>query len=180
MKKHSKMKILNIKTIHPLAKMPAQSTKHAFGYDVVAVSVKDITRETFEKSIAHHSPMMKLWKRIRRIFTPHPRLLKYDVGFVVQPVDKPGFLNRAIAFAPRSSVYKTGLQLTNDFGIIDVDEYTGTMSAIFRVVDDNLPHYQVGDRIGQIFLLYADKMMFVRGEIRKTERSAGGYGSTGR
>ena len=176
----NKMKVINYQKINSRAQVPAQSTDHAFGYDVTATAVTDITRQTFEKSIASDSRLTRFWKRLKWYFSRHPRLLRYEVGVVVQPADKPNFLNRAIAFVPRSSVYKTGLALTNDFGIIDVDEYTGAMSAIFRVVDDNLPHYQVGDRIGQIFLMYSDKMVFAQGKIRQTKRGANGYGSTGR
>lgn len=174
------MRTLNVKKIDKAAKFPARSTEHAFGYDVTATSVKDITRETFEKSIAGLPRWKQILKYLKWFVTPHPRLLRYDIGIVIQPDDLPRDLLRAIAFVPRSSVFKTGLQLTNDFGIIDVDEYTGTASAIFRVVDDNLPHYQVGDRIGQIFLLYAETMRFVDGPIRQTQRGANGYGSTGK
>ena len=174
------MKTMNIKRVDRAAQMPFRATDHAFGYDVTATSVSDITRATFEKSIENEPRWKKFLKRLKWHFTRHPRLLRYDLGFVVQPDDKPQIYNRAVIFVPRSSVYKMGLALTNDFGIIDVDEYTGMGSAIFRVVDGNLPHYQVGDRIGQIFLLYSEAMRFVDGPIRETARGSNGYGSTGK
>lgn len=170
---------INYKLLNDLAVKPKRQTQYAFGYDVTAVSMEDITRKTFVDSIKNNSWIMRLWKTLKWKLTRHQRLIKYGTGLVLQPNVQDSTDNRAVIFAPRSSVYKTGLQLTNDIGIIDVDEYTGEITAVYREVDSNLPHYNIGDRVGQIFWLSTAKMDFKQNSIRETERGACGYGSTG-
>ena len=86
----------------------------------------------------------------------------------------------SIDFRPRSSIWKTGMVLSNSVGTID-DLYRGEVSAVFYHVFPNMPRYKVGDRIGQIKLGFTLPIEFEEvDELSDTERGDGGYGSTGR
>ena len=83
----------------------------------------------------------------------------------------------SIDFRPRSSVWKTGMVLSNSVGTIDED-YHSEVSAVFYHVMPNMPKYEVGDKIGQIKIGITHQIDFeIVDEIKYTGR--GGYGSTG-
>ena len=86
----------------------------------------------------------------------------------------------SIDLRPRSSVWKTGMSLSNCEGTID-ELYRGEASAVFYHLMTDMPRYKVGDRIGQIKLGFTlpIEFEFVE-ELNKTERNSGGYGSTGK
>jgi dUTP pyrophosphatase len=89
-------------------------------------------------------------------------------------------LDLSIDFRPRSSVWQTGMVLSNCEGTID-ELYTGEVSAVFYHIMPNMPKYEVGDRIGQIKIGVTFPIEFVEvEELDKTARGEGGYGSTGR
>lgn len=80
---------------------------------------------------------------------------------------------------PRSSVRKTGLQLSNSVGVID-SGYRGELQATFNKVNPTLPSYEVGERICQITIIPYPKVRFTEvEELTETERGEGGFGSTG-
>lgn len=80
---------------------------------------------------------------------------------------------------PRSSVRKTGLQLSNSVGVID-SGYRGEIQATFNKVNSVLPSYEVGDRICQITILPYPSINFKEvDQLTDTERGSGGFGSTG-
>ena len=84
-----------------------------------------------------------------------------------------------IDIRPRSSVWKTGLVLSNSIGTVD-EGYTGEISAVFYHVVPTLPIYKVGDRIAQMKIGFTLPAKFeIVEELNETERKAGGYGSTG-
>jgi dUTP pyrophosphatase len=82
---------------------------------------------------------------------------------------------------PRSSLYKTGLRLTNSVGIID-SGYRGHLAGFFDVVKSStIPKYS---RLLQICSpdltpIYAIQMVDTLEELGVTSRGAGGFGSTG-
>jgi dUTP pyrophosphatase len=81
---------------------------------------------------------------------------------------------------PRSSIFKTPLRVANSIGLID-SAYLGHIKvALHNTSDADYTIYR-GDRLVQ--LVRADlgeiKMAMVD-ELRSTERSAGGFGSSGR
>ena len=89
-------------------------------------------------------------------------------------------LNLSIDFRPRSSVWKTGMVLSNCEGTID-ELYRGEVFAIFYHVMPDMPRYRIGDKIGQIKLGMAFPIEFVAvDELDDTERGENGYGSSGR
>lgn len=94
-----------------------------------------------------------------------------------------------IICAARSSITKTGWMLANGIGIVDSD-YRGEWEFRFAPVPNkvgfgtylsakNFP-YQIGDRVGQIFIEKVTEMEFVETDtLSDTERMDGGFGSTG-
>ena len=86
-----------------------------------------------------------------------------------------------IGFRPRSSVWKTGMSLSNSEGTLD-EFYRGEAKAVFYHLMPNMPRYKVGDKIGQIKLGFTVPIEFSwNDEINEnTERGEGGFGSTGK
>lgn len=79
---------------------------------------------------------------------------------------------------PRSSVYKTGLSLSNCCGILDAD-YSGEIK--FKYYIDSRPkkNYEIGDRIGQLIVIKLDQYDLEEVErLDDTERGEGSFGSS--
>lgn len=144
---------IKFKRLHEDAQFPTQAHKSDFGFDVWAVSEEEVA----------------------------PNVWKYGLGFALQ-VERNNidYGNLAIDLRPRSSVWETGMVLSNCIGTID-EGYTGEISAVFYHVMPDMPRYKVGERIGQIYLNWAHEIMFIEvEELGKTEREGNGYGSTGK
>lgn len=143
---------VKVKILNPLAKLPRKAHEDDFCYDVVAVSEEEVA----------------------------PNVWKYGLGLAFQPENEFGIENVGIHFFPRSSVWKTGMVLSNCVGTID-EGYTGEVSAVFYHLNTTLPRYKVGDRIGQIKVSLSTPIDFVEVDnLNTTERNDGGYGSTGK
>ena len=99
---------------------------------------------------------------------------EYGLGFSLELPT-----NTQLDIRSRSSIYKTGLILSNSIGTGDED-YRGEYKAIFYHVNTDLPEYNVGDRILQIQLRSREDVNFVvSNELNVTNRADGGHGSTG-
>jgi dUTP pyrophosphatase len=146
---------VKIKILHPDAVLPFKNYSDDFCCDVTATSKEEIA----------------------------PNVWKYGIGFAFQ-IDRKTFCFSktdvfGIDFRPRSSVWKTGMVLSNSVGTID-ESYTGEVSAVFYHIMPNMPRYKVGDRIGQIKINYTENFTFrVADELEETKRKDGSYGSTG-
>ena len=80
---------------------------------------------------------------------------------------------------PRSSISKTGLSLSNSVGVID-SGYRGEIKFRFRLTNDQRVWYSVGDRVGQIIIMpYPSINLTEVDELSSSDRSSGGFGSTG-
>ena len=148
------MKIL-FKKLDEKAQMPVKAVGHEadFCYDCVAVSEKEVA----------------------------PNVWKYGLGFALQPVnDFDGSNIRGFNIRSRSSVWKTGMVLSNSQGTID-EIYTGEISAVFYHVMPNMPRYMVGDRVCQIAVESREASQCFRevDELKVMDRGSNGYGSTG-
>ena len=114
-----------------------------------------------------------------------PRVYRYDLGLSFQIVDDIKFLDRGeiildIDGRARSSVWKTGMVLANCEATIDKG-YTGKVYAVFYHVLDNMPKYEVGDKIIQCKLGVTLPLEFKEVDVlSETERGTGSYGSTGK
>lgn len=100
-------------------------------------------------------------------------IITYGTGLAVEiPAGHVGLL------FPRSSIYKTGMSLTNAVGVID-SGYRGEIMMKFEMTDSDAM-YKVGDRIGQLVIMPYPEVEFEEvDELSETSRGAGGYGSTG-
>ena len=77
-----------------------------------------------------------------------------------------------------SSIYKTGMVLSNSLGTIDFS-YRGEISAVFYHLFTNMPRYKVGDKIAQLHLDESENIEWEEAdELSITERNTDGYGST--
>lgn len=107
-----------------------------------------------------------------------PNVWRYHSGLVFQ---FPEGLDAE--FRARSSVYKTGLMLSNGVGTID-HGYRGEVQGVFYdILKQPLRHYKPGDRFGQLIIPGIDPRFieFIQvDELTETDRGAGGYGSSGK
>lgn len=100
----------------------------------------------------------------------------YDFGLSVEiPSGHVGLL------FSRSSVAKTDLILANGTGVIDAG-YRGRLGAKYRTSVVNPKTWQVGQRIAQLMVIPIPKLEVVEedhGNLSKTQRGTGGWGSSG-
>jgi dUTP pyrophosphatase len=123
------------------------------------------------------------------IISDTPEQITYGIGLALEIPE--GFVGLVF---PRSSIRKTGLQLSNSVGVID-SGYRGELQATFnkvfgseRMYDEikvkeiqSNEYYKVGDRIAQIMIIPYPPIEFVEvEELSNTERGEGGFGSTGK
>jgi dUTP pyrophosphatase len=123
------------------------------------------------------------------IISDTPTQITYGLGIALEiPY---GFVGLVF---PRSSIRKTGLQLSNSVGVID-SGYRGELQATFNKlfggeamydemkVKEIQPNdfYKVGDRVAQIMIIPHPPIEFEEAdELSNTERGDGGFGSTGK
>jgi len=80
---------------------------------------------------------------------------------------------------PRSSVTKKNLILKNSVGVID-SGYRGEVKLRFYETEEWSDVYGIGDRVGQMMLVERPIVEFIEVEaLENSDRSAGGFGSTG-
>jgi len=84
-----------------------------------------------------------------------------------------------IEMYPRSSIYKKNLLLSNSVGIID-NGYRGELMCIFQKLPGSLP-IEIGEKIAQLIPKKYTLVNFIEStELNDTQRSDGGFGSTGK
>lgn len=134
---------------------------------------------------------------ISKSFDPKTGVYSYGTGLAFEIPE--GYVGLVF---PRSSIFKTGMRLTNCVGVID-SHYRGEVSFKFKT-DIRFPSlkdlamlsdpdcsnietvhnvgvsYDLGDRIGQIIIMPYPEIEFVEcEELSETDRGCDGYGSTG-
>jgi len=145
---------VKIKKTHPNAVTPFKTYGKDFCYDCVATSCEELA----------------------------PNVYKYRLGlaFEINREGKYSGLNLALDFRPRSSVWETGMSLSNCEGTID-ELFRGEVSAVFYHIFPNMPKYEVGDKVVQFKLGITEPLTFKEvDELSETERGSNGYGSTGK
>ena len=118
-----------------------------------------------------------------------PEQITYGMGIALEIPE--GFVGLIF---PRSSVRKTGLDLSNGVGVCD-SGYRGELQATFNKIfggerfydetknteDTSNDFYKVGDRIAQIMIIPYPPIEFKEvDELSDSERGDGGFGSTGK
>ena len=156
---------VKIKRTHPEAVIPYKTHSDDFCYDCVAISEEEVAPNVWKYGLG-------LAFQIKRGVEAIDPNLAIDLNC--------GPIELSIDARPRSSVWKTGMILSNCEGTID-ELYRGEVSAVFYHAMPNMPRYKVGDRVCQIKLGFTLPMEFIEvEELNKTARGEGGYGSTGR
>lgn len=164
---------VKIKKLNSLAKVPQKIYDKDFCFDVYATSCNEVAPNIYKYGLGLAFQIERGDEKVLAIKSnPYPMLISLDTSKMP--------LNFSIDFRPRSSIWKTGMVLSNSVGTID-EPYTGEVSAVFYHVMPNMPKYEVGDRIGQIKIGLTLPIEFeVVGKLEETDRGAGGYGSTGK
>ncbi|NLM61880.1 MAG: dUTP diphosphatase [Clostridiales bacterium] len=85
----------------------------------------------------------------------------------------------AFVFARSGLGIKHGITLSNSVGVIDSD-YRGEIRIGLINLSDKSYTIQPGDRIAQLVVMQVAAPVFVEGELGRTDRGDGGFGSTGR
>ena len=143
--------MIKFKKLKPNATIPTQGSEYAAGYDLYAC---------IDESI---------------IIQPH-ETVKIGTGIALTP---PAHTFGAI-FARSGIATKRGLRPANCVGVADID-YTGEYIVALHN-DSNIPQtVEPNERIAQlVFIPYiTDEWQEVK-ELEKTERGAGGFGSSGK
>lgn len=156
-----------VKTLkfHPDARIPEKAYDKDFCYDVYAVSEEELAPGVYKYGIGLG---FQIERRLEDID---------DVEFIDFDLSP---LNLSIDFRPRSSVWKTGMVLSNCTGTVD-EGYINEISAVFYHVLPSMPRYKVGDKIGQIKIGVTFPIEFREvEELEPTERGLRGYGSSGK
>lgn len=167
---------VKVKKISEGAVLPYKKYDEDFCYDVVATSCEEVAPNIYKYGLGLAFQIEREYRTV---------LEGYRAGngayYITKEIDmRISPLNLSLDFRPRSSVWQTGMVLSNCTGTID-ELYTGEVSAVFYHIMPNMPKYEVGDRIGQIKIGVTFPIEFVEvEELDKTARGEGGYGSTGR
>ena len=163
--------LVRFKRLHPDAVVPFKTYPEDFCYDVVATSEQEIAPNVWKYGIG-------LAFEIEG--KPDDLVVENEFGKELLRIQQNRKVNVSLDLRPRSSIWKTGMVLSNAVGTID-ELYRGEVSAVFYHVFPGMPRYRVGDRIGQIKLGFTLPIEFEEvDELGRTLRGDGGYGSTGR
>lgn len=166
-----------LKKLHKSASIPQKAHPSDFCYDCVAISEEEIAPNVWKYGLGiafqiKRQPETMVTSTCFQGGKEMMHLTKMD--FSRSPIDI------SIDVRPRSSVWKTGMVLSNCEGTVD-ENYRGEVSAVFYHVMPNMPRYKVGDRVCQIKLGFTLPMEFVEvSELNETDRGTKGYGSTGK
>ena len=140
-----------IKRLDPKAVIPFKTYDRDFCYDCIAVSEEEVA----------------------------PNVWKYGLGFALEIEDRDIDIIPSAEIRPRSSIWKTGMVLSNSVGTVD-EPYRGEISAVFYHVMPNMPRYKVGDKVCQLHISTTERINFeLVEELTPTNRGCNGYGSTG-
>ena len=162
---------VRFKRLHPDAVVPFKTYPEDFCYDVVATSEQEIAPNVWKYGIGLAFEIQG---------KPEDLVVEDEFGKELIRIQQDRKVNVSLDLRPRSSIWKTGMVLSNAVGTID-ELYRGEVSAVFYHVFPGMPRYRVGDRIGQIKLGFTLPIEFEEvDELGRTLRGDGGYGSTGR
>jgi dUTP pyrophosphatase len=160
---------VKFKRFHEDAKIPTKAYGGDFCYDVYAVTEEEIAPNVWKYGLGFG---LQIERDIENI-------IKHPDGFVSFALDlQYSPINLSIDIRPRSSVWETGMVLSNCEGTGD-EGYTNEYSAVFYHLIPNMPRYKVGDKIAQLKIGITFPIDFVDvTEFNDTERGMRGYGSS--
>lgn len=147
------------------ARIPEKAYAKDFCYDVYAVSEEEIAPNVWKYGFGFG---LQLERDIELLEDNAIKYLDLKSSPIILSID----------IRPRSSVWKTGMVLSNCEGTGD-EGYTNSYSAVFYHVMPNMPRYKVGDKIAQLKIGITFPIKFVEvEEFDETERGMRGYGSS--
>lgn len=165
---------VKIKKFHENATIPIKAYDKDFCYDLVAVSEEEIAPNVWKYGFGFGLQIERSMETITKHIHPYSGCPEFALDFTRSP------LNLSIDIRPRSSVWKTGMVLSNCEGTVD-EGYINEISAVFYHVMPNMPRYKVGDRIAQMKIGVTFPCNFkIVDELAETERGLKGYGSSGK
>lgn len=166
---------VKLKKLHEDAKLPYKAKDGDFCYDVYAVSETEVAPNVWRYGLGFAYEIVRDCVTIVENNSGSVKFIGLEIDLSKSP------LNIDIDFRPRSSVWKTGMVLSNCEGSLD-EFYRGEAMAVYYHVFPQMERYHVGDRIGQIKLGITIPLEFEwSDEINMdTERGKGGFGSTGK
>lgn len=163
---------VKFKKMHPDAKIPVKHYDDDFCYDLYATSCEEIAPNVWEYKLGLGFEIDK--EGYTYSIKSAKKIAKY------MGVEGDEKLIFSLDFRPRSSVWETGMVLSNCTGTID-ELYRGEVSAVFYHVMPNMPKYEVGDRVIQCKLGFTLPIKWEEvEELSETKRGENGYGHTGR
>lgn len=161
---------VKVKKLSSNAKLPYKKYDSDFCYDLYATSCEEIAPNVYKYGLGLAFQIERDYEKIFEAGGYRPDIT-IDTSMIP--------LNFSIDIRPRSSVWKTGMVLSNCEGTVD-ELYTGEVSAVFYHVMPNMPKYEVGDRVAQVKIGFTLPIDFVEiDSLDETERGCRGYGSTG-
>ena len=168
--------IVKFKRFHKDAKIPTQAYDKDFCVDLYAVSEEEIAPNVWKYGFGFGLQIERdneiIEKGISDSDNSYTLIGRKEIRFDNSPI------KLSIDIRPRSSVWKTGMVLSNCEGSID-EGYTNEISAVFYHVLTDMPRYKVGDKIAQAKIGFTLPIRFVEvDELDETERGLKGYGSS--
>ena len=146
------MSILKVKLVREGAQLPKRETVGSAGHDLRACIEEDL-------------------------IIPAGEGVRLPTGIAIE-MESAEYV--AIIASRRSMAYKYGISMGNGIGVIDSD-YRGEISVFLRNNSDTDFVVHPGDRVAQLLLMPVALPDIIQvEELSDTERSAGGFGSTGR
>ena len=168
--------IVKFKRFHKDAKIPTQAYDMDFCVDLYAVSEEEIAPNVWKYGFGFGLQIERdneiIEKGLADSDKSYTLIGGKEIRFDLSPI------KLSIDIRPRSSVWKTGMVLSNCEGTID-EGYTNQISAVFYHVLTDMPRYKVGDKIAQAKIGFTLPIRFVEvSELHETERGLKGYGSS--
>lgn len=160
---------VKLKKLHPDAKLPVKSKEGDLCYDVWAVDEEEIAPNVWRYRLGFAYEIVRDWETISNM-DYNIKKFNFETSPIVISIDA----------RPRSSVWKTGMVLSNCEGTLD-EFYRGEAMAVFYHVFPNMPRYKKGERVIQVKLGFSVPIEFewVDEINMNTERKDSGFGSTG-
>lgn len=168
---------VKFKKTHPDAKEPFKKYNEDFCYDLYATSCEQIAPNVYKYGLGLAFEINRnVAQNLGYMFniTMADQYINQEMIFHNTPIIL------SLDFRPRSSIWKTGMVLSNCTGTID-ELYRGEVSAVFYHVMPNMPKYEVGDRVIQCKIGFTFPIEWKEvEELSETKRGKNGYGHTGR
>lgn len=166
---------VKIKKLNKDAVIPFKTYPSDFCYDVVAVSEEEIAPNVWKYGLGF---ALQIERQPLSDYSKFMAIMLRKQEDDIQK-ERDSQTNISIDLRPRSSIYKTGMILSNSIGTID-ENYNGEIFLVFYHVLPNMPRYKVGNAIAQMKIGTTFPINFVEvKELSKTDRNDGGFGHTG-